>query len=379
MRLAFISSSYPPYTSGVAVNAADITTGLANRGHQVGVFIPAYPKSSLANPHLHFFHLPSFINPFKTSHRLLSPFSASLLSQLSVFKPDIIHLQEPQFFLFPAIKKYANDNRTLIVCAHHFPPEFITNQLPTWLRKKTINRLIVRIVTALYNQSNLVITPTQAMKKLLTANGLKTSVAVISNGVDVNKYTPSAQNPKMSKPNILLYLGRLDFDKNLDILIQAANHIKSDYEIWIAGNGKSTGFLRSLTSKLNLDSRVKFLGYIPEEKKVDLYRQATIFVLPSTAEAQSIVSLEAAACGLPLILANSQALPELISPDHPNGILFNPNDPLDLATKIDLLLSNPLQLTKMGKNSRRLAETHNTKKTITDYEQAYLSLISDKK
>ncbi|MEK7064580.1 MAG: glycosyltransferase family 4 protein, partial [Patescibacteria group bacterium] len=110
-----------------------------------------------------------------------------------------------------------------------------------------------------------------------------------------------------------------------------------------------------------------------------LYRQATIFVLPSTAEAQSIVSLEAAACGLPLVLANSRALPELISPDHPNGILFNPNDPLDLAAKIDLLLSNPLQLTKMGKNSRRLAETHNTKKTITDYEQTYLSLISDKK
>ena len=100
MRLAFITSSFPPYISGVAVNAANITTGLANRGHQVGVFIPAYPEpitpgSSLAHPNLHLFHLPSLINPFKTSHRLLSPFPASLLAQLSVFKPDIIHFQEP--------------------------------------------------------------------------------------------------------------------------------------------------------------------------------------------------------------------------------------------------------------------------------------------
>ena len=382
MRLAFITSSFPPYTSGVAVNAATITTGLADREHQVGVFIPTYPETNVyksTNPHLHLFHLPSIANPFKTTHRLLSPFPFSLLSKLSDFKPDIVHLQEPQFFLFPFIKNFARKNQIPLVCAHHFPPEFITNQLPTWLRKKTINRLIIRVVTNLYNQSDLVITPTKTMKKLLTANGLKTPVAVISNGVDVNKYTPSTQNSRLSKPNILLYLGRLDFDKNLDIFIRAASHIESNYEIWIAGSGKSTGFLKSLTSKLNLDDHVKFLGYIPEEKKVDIYRQATVFVLPSTAEAQSIVSLEAAACGLPLILANSQALPELINPDHPNGVLFSPNDPIDLAAKIDLLLSNPQQLTKMGENSRQFAKTHDIKGVITGYEQVYLSLTFNKK
>ena len=381
MRLAFITSSFPPYISGVAVNAANITTGLANRGHQVGVFIPAYPEpippgSSLAHPNLHLFHLPSLINPFKTSHRLLSPFPASLLAQLSVFKPDIIHFQEPQFFLFPGVKNYAHTNHLPIVCAHHFPPEFITNQLPSWLRKKTINRLIIRVVTNLYNQSNLVITPTETMKKLLIANGLKTSVAVISNGVDLNKYLPPPQNHPRFQPNILLYLGRLDFDKNVDILIQAANYTKSNCAIWIAGSGSAADFLKSLTAKLNLEKRIKFLGYLPEDKKIDLYRQAGVFVLPSTAEAQSIVSLEAAACGLPLILANAAALPELISPDHPNGVLFRPNDPIDLAAKIDLLLASPRQLTKMGKNSRRLAQTHDINKVIGNYEQAYNETVS---
>lgn len=381
MHLAFITSSFPPYISGVAVNAVNITTGLANRGHQTGVFTPTYPepitfKSSLANPNLHLFRLPSFRNPFKTAHRLLSPFPTPLLSQLSVFKPDIIHLQEPQFFLFSAIKNYASDKHIPVVCAHHFPPEFITNQLPTWLRKKTIDRLIIRVVINLYHQSDLVITPTKTMKKLLTDNGLKLPVAVISNGVDINKYTP--QSHSRLSPPVLLCLGRVDFDKNLDILIRAVKHTKSNYTLWIAGGGSATNFLKSLTSKLNLENHIKFLGYIPEEKKVDLYRQATVFVLPSTAEAQSIVSLESAACGLPLILANSAALPELINPDHPNGVLFSPNDPIDLATKIDLLLSNPQRLTKMGENSRRLAKTHDLNKVISDYEQTYLSLTSNK-
>ena len=175
-----------------------------------------------------------------------------------------------------------------------------------------------------------------------------------------NKHTPSTQNPKVSKPNILLYLGRLDFDK---IWISLSKRPITSNRIMRSGllvTGNHLAF-RSLTSKLNLDSRVKFLGLYTEEKKVDLYRQATIFVLPSTAEAQSIVSLKQPPAAS-LILANSQALPELISPDHPNGILFQPQRPAGFSYENRSPAIQSLQLTKMGKNSRRLAETHNTKR-----------------
>ncbi len=381
MRLAFITSSFPPYASGVAVNALDITARLASKGYQVGVFIPTYPepitlKSSLTNPNLHIFRLPSFKNPLKSSHLVFSPLGGRLLSQLTSFRPNVIHLQDPEFFLFPAIKKFASKNHIPIVCAHHFPPEFVTNQFPFWLRTNVINRLIIGEVINLYSQSDLVITPTETMKKLLERNGLKTPVNVISCGVDRNKYTPPTQSSSHHRSNVILYLGRLDFDKNLDILIRAFGHLKSKSEIWLAGSGKAENFLKSLTSKLKLNDRIKFIGYVPEDKKVEIYQQAKVFVQPSTAEAQSIASLEAASCGLPLILANSQALPELINPEHPNGVLFKPNDPVDLASRIDALLSNQKELKMMGINSRRATAAHDINKAINTYEQTYLSLIS---
>lgn len=378
MRLAFITSSFPPHISGVAVNAVTVTSGMAKLGHQVAVFIPNYPqspidKSSLKIPNLSIFRLSTVGNPFISSHLVLSPFSTSLFNHLTDFKPDVIHLQEPNIFLFPIIKKYADKYHIPIVCAHHFPPEFVTNQFPYWLRNKVIKRMIVKITLHLYRQATLVITPTHAMEKLLKDHGSKTKISVISNGVDTLRFSPGKKTPTISTP-ILLYLGRMDFDKNLDTLIQAAKYIKSNYEIWLVGSGKAIDSLKSLTDKLNLNEHIKFLGYLPEEKKVDLYRQATVFINPSTAEAQSIVSLEAAACNIPLILANATALPELIDPENPCGVLFTPNDPLDLATKIDLLLSNPKLLTKMRENTQLLADKHNLKNVIAQYEQTYLEL-----
>jgi glycosyltransferase involved in cell wall biosynthesis len=401
MRLVFISSSFPPYTSGVGVNAATITSGLARKGHRVNVFIPDYnlsdvKSSPLVSPELEFTLLSSITNPFKKSHRLFLPNHKLLIRNLKLFSPDIVHLQEPQFHIFAAVSQYCRAYRIPLVCAHHFPPEFVTNQLPKPLRFQSLNDLIIYSVVSLYNQSQHVITPTYAMARLLKDHGLKIPVSVISNGVDTKRFAPQGhagmqqiasqpdagirQTAKSAFANAewpkILYLGRVDFDKNLDTLIYAAKYIKEPCEIRFAGGGKAKSYLVKLTSKLDLNNQIKYLGYIPESEKPDVYRKASIFVMPSTAEAQSIVSLEAAASGLPLVLADAAALPELIDKKNPNGYLFRPQNPRDLAEKINQLLSNPGWSEVMGQNSRALALTHDIRIVINAYEKTYLDLIS---
>lgn len=377
MRLAFISSSYPPYVSGVAINAFSVTSGMAKRGHDVGVFVPKYPGagSLSAQENLSYHYLPSIENPMKKSHRLFNPFSSSLFSQLSMFKPEIIHVQEPNFFLFKLVRKYAEQNKVPIVCAHHFPPEFVTNQLPRFLRNKFVKQLIIKSVVGLYNQADMVITPTRSMERLLANSGLRVPLTVISNGVEVDRFGFRNQDDLSSRKNVLLYFGRVDFDKNIDILIRAVGLVRSKCEVWVAGGGKAIEYLKSMAIKLGLNEKIKFMGYVPEERKVEVYRQAKIFVMPSTAEAQSIVSLEAAASGLPLILADSEALPELIDANHKNGVLFKPNDYRDLADKIDSLMSEPRLLSEMGKNSFRFAKTHELNKAMDAYEETYLKCL----
>jgi len=378
VRLAFITSSFPPYTSGVGINAATITSGLADLGHEIHVFLPEYPEQQvrshpLVSPKLYFHFVPSLTNPFKKTHRLFTPSPVYFFKALSEVKPDIIHLQEPQLHIFSSIKLYSQMQKRPLVCAHHFPPEFITNQIHPEIVKPLVTWLVMKSIVSLYNQSQEVITPTHAMENLLRNYGLKTPVSVISNGVDTKRFRPPGK--QRNKQGSILYFGRLDFDKNLDTLIQAAKLINNGYEIWFAGSGKAENYLKNLAKKLQLNNQIKFLGYVPETEKPKIYQQASIFVMPSTAEAQSIVSLEAAASGLPLVLANAAALPELISPTHPNGLLFTPKNPHNLADTINQILASHQKLTAFGKNSRLLSLTHETSMIIKSYESTYLNLL----
>lgn len=373
MRLAFITSSFPPYTSGVAVNAATICSGLAEKGHSVSVFIPDFSqdeiyKSALVSPKLEIIRLPSFKNPLNKSHRLFFPNHKSLITNLKSTNPDIIHLQTPDPYLFHQVRKYASEHKIPLVGAHQFPPSFLFNQFLKIHHQFRLNSWLFGQITKLYQQMDLVITPTHTMSELLKSYRLTTPIKVISCGVDIKKYTPSANDK--AHPPVILYLGRISPEKHLEVLIKSTRYIKSDHQIWITGTGKTIASLRSQSPK-----NVRFLGYIEEDIKEEVYKLSSIFVMPSVAESQSIASLEAAACGLPLVLANAAALPELIDSKNPNGLLFNPQDSLDLGTKLDKLLSHPRILQKMSRNSRNLAKKHHITSIISEYETLYEELI----
>lgn len=371
MRLAFITSSFPPYTSGVATHSVTISQGLSKMGHQIDVLTASYHLQT--TPHV--IPLPSIDNPTNPSHKIILP-SPQIISMLSQLKPEIIHLQEPLFYIFPQIQKFAKFHKIPISTSHFFPPQYISGRFG--ILGKLFSSPILHLAIRLYNQTNLVITPTQTMATLLKNHGLKTPVQIISCGVDTHKFCPPPVRAQSLTPNapVILYLGRVDPEKNLNVLVAASQLIASPHEIWIAGNGKSLTHLKRLAQKLKVATRVKFLGFVPESQKADLYRQATIFVMPSPAESQSIASLEAAACGLPLLLANAAALPELIDPTFPNGLLFDPNKPWELATRIDQMLLNKGAFQHMSKNSRRLALKHDFQKILIQYEKAFLDLIN---
>jgi len=123
-----------------------------------------------------------------------------------------------------------------------------------------------------------------------------------------------------------------------------------------------------------LGQRVKFIGFVPDEDLSALYNSTDIFVMPSTAELQSIATLEAMACGKPVLCANAQALPELVT-NGLNGYLFTPNDPADAAHRIDQLMIEHSRWAAMGQASIAIATHHSLTHTIRHYEELYTSLL----
>ena len=136
---------------------------------------------------------------------------------------------------------------------------------------------------------------------------------------------------------VLLYVGRVDREKGLDYLVEAAALLPPGaFQIAIAGKGMYRDLLMEMVHDLDIAERVTFPGYIDSEDLPLLLNSVDAFVMPSSAELQSIATLEAMSCGKPILAANARALPELV--EHgANGFLFNPQNAESLAESIRAL------------------------------------------
>jgi glycosyltransferase involved in cell wall biosynthesis len=107
----------------------------------------------------------------------------------------------------------------------------------------------------------------------------------------------------------------------------------------------------------------------------ELYRSATVFVMPSPNELQSMASLEAMASGLPVVAADALALPELVHEDE-HGVLFPPGDACVLANRLGDLLADPARRRRMGCAGRVTAECHRFDRTLNALRTLYGELRS---
>jgi glycosyltransferase involved in cell wall biosynthesis len=143
----------------------------------------------------------------------------------------------------------------------------------------------------------------------------------------------------------------------------------------IAGHGKVEDPLRRMVASMHINQKVRFTGFISSEDVPGLMNSVDVFVMPSEAELLSISTLEAMACGRPVLLANALALPELVR-DGENGYLFKPGDVKDLVCLMNVLADQPERWESMGKVSREITLSHSLEDTIQKFELIYSQLAA---
>jgi len=170
-------------------------------------------------------------------------------------------------------------------------------------------------------------------------------------------------------------VGRVDGEKRVDVLLRAMALLRrDDIQLVIAGHGSAARGYQALAQSLHLGSRVRFTGFIPNEDLPKLLNSVDVFTMPSEAELLSIASLEAMASGLPLLLADAVALPELVTPGE-NGYLFKSGDAADAAHYMDLLAGDPSLRQAMGRNGIERARQHSLERTIEHYATLYVQVL----
>jgi len=150
-------------------------------------------------------------------------------------------------------------------------------------------------------------------------------------------------NVNFTKSKTLLYVGQLLTGKGIDTLIKAMSQINTDYSLRIVGSGKQEAWLKQYAKKLHIQNRVEFVGNVKHEDLVSYYQDAYCLIVPSRApETFNLTGIEALKAGLPVIAADVGGIKEWLRHDV-NGLLFEPNNADDLSTKMNVLISNPVQ------------------------------------
>lgn len=388
MKIIVATESYWPNLDGGSVFERNLVLGLGELGHEVRVIAPSVDgKPTVQRDGRSEIHRVRSIGlPEKFgAHGARSSFrpGQAIRELIEGFRPDVIHGHN-HFFICMAAQKTALANRIPYVATYHNMPENAIDNLGPL--KYVVPDLLGKIwkwdITFL-NRANFVTSPTQTAIDYLLRHGLAVPHKPVSNGVDLEKYQPGPATEAIKKKfhlpkkPILLYTGRLDGEKQLNVWLQAAVLIRKeiDAHFLLVGRGSGLRSLKQLAAKLGIAAHTTFTGPVSDEDLVALYKCGIVFAISSPAELQSLVTLEAMASGLPVVAVDAMALPELCQSGR-NGYLFRTGDAAGMAQAVAKILQNPAMGQQMGKQSRKIVETHHdVRKMPTHYADIYKHVI----
>lgn len=384
MNILLVSEVYLPTVSGVASSTDSIARFMAKRGHHVYLVCPkpVVPYDAPRQNNLEIIYTPRFRDPFFVD-KSMAVFPMGLMElwhTIATHRINVVHIQEPGALGIMALI-LAKIYRLPIVGAMHFSLEQFVRITPRMLRplSEPFIKLYIRII---YPRYTAIMMPTvTATKELIALIGHPERIHAVSNGVDTSLYVPRIgpytllrkQHHFHPTETYLMYLGRLDRDKNIETILRALPLVSRDIHFILAGVGKQKENLEALAKKLSVFERITWVDKVSLQTIIDLYQLSDGFVIMSPVETQSIVTLQAIACGLPVIAADAGALPELVH-DGENGYLLPTFDEKRLAEKMMYFASHPDVRTRMGKESRRLSLHHEKRNVLKELEQLYKAI-----
>ena len=371
--------TFTPHVNGAARFTERLAAGLMARGHQVHVMAPSKTHRQ------HGAFVEQIEGESVTVHRLPAwrwyphdwlTFVVPWLSKhyarrvLDAVRPDVVHIQS-HIVIGRGLAREAHKRGIPVIATNHVMPE---NILDFTLLPDAMDRLIVKLAWAdakrTFALTRSVTTPTRKAADFLEQTLDIQGVVPISCGIDASNYTADLTPREQHR---LVFVGRLTSEKQVDVVLKAMTKLRPELKVSfdVVGNGDQRRSLEQKAQELGLAGAVRFHGHTTDEQLRGFLTRASVFVIASVAELQSIATMEAMASGLPVVAANAVALPHLVHSGE-NGYLFEPGNAEDLAAKLNAVLSQtPDQRRAMQQASLDGVAVHDINRTLDTFEALY--------
>ncbi len=381
MKILLATESYYPNIDGGAIAQHNLVLELRKRGHEVGVIAPGFNYKSTVEKEdgTTIFRTKGIKLPLYMKgryHFSLFPYF-QVKKIIKNFKPDIVNICSP----YPiGISSYICARRLdiPIVGSIHILPDNMITPFHKFKNQKRIENYSWKYLIYFFNLVDWATIPTKTGAEMYKERGLNTNITPISNGLKTEVFNPKNEGEYLRKKfglpkeNIILCTGRINEEKNLDVLIRAIPNVikKIDAHFLIVGSGGDyKQSLIKLTEELKVNGNTTFTDFLDWDDYPNIYSIADIFAMPSEAELQSLVTMEAVASGLPVVVVNKGALPELAS--NNNGLVFESKNSKQMAECIVKILTDKKLKKNMGENSLELIKKHTMKSIAEEFEKTY--------
>ncbi|MBI4781328.1 MAG: glycosyltransferase family 4 protein [Oscillatoriophycideae cyanobacterium NC_groundwater_1537_Pr4_S-0.65um_50_18] len=304
--------------------------------------------------------------------------SSKVLTQaLRELKPDIVHASltlSPLDFLLPEICEELN-----IPLVATFHPPFARKR-----RNLTsgTQHLMYQLYAPFLANYDRVIIFSKIQRDLLMRLGIpKSRLAVIPNGVDIEKYSPGLSRLKteLGAQRVFVYQGRVAMEKNVESLLKAWKHAEmgEDSKLVIVGSGP---LAPALMSTYGEEQGVVWMGFIADEqRRIEILRGSDVYILPSLVEGLSLSLLEAMSCGVACLATDAGADGEVL--ESGAGVVLNTHRvSTQLQTLLPLFQDHPELTTLLGKKARqRTIDRYTLSDNITSLEELYRQVLQQQR
>ncbi len=395
--LAFLVTGFPPDVSGVSHFNWERVQWFAQQGmYRVVVFAPDWQKQS--NDLLGLSDLEGKLIierypskpwvPYKLTHVPRFRAAHEINKKLADYKPDLIVVTDVErFFLLSAWQlpgqRYAREHHIPYLAEYHTDLYNFSAAYPGWQWLRNLVRSS-QLVSYLYGNINMTICSSIAASQSCKELGIHKVHTIPFLGIDVSTYSPKRRHRKWLEPwlslqekdnKILLFLGRLGFEKRVDLLIEAFARLKSqqsNYSLLIAGDGpvEVVNQLKRLAERVD---DIHFTGFLVGETKANVLASCDVFCSPSPYETFGRTVVEAMTSGIPVVTVDSGAVSEYII-HGVNGYLVPSNDVEGLTLGIHkALFSNNTEIIQQALRDAKQFSLSQGCQNLNDYYQQLLN------
>ncbi len=376
MRIAIFTDSYKPQINGLVRSLELFNKELRKKGHKIYIIAPKVPNYKDKEKGV--FRTSSIELESYKEYRIAFPFRTVIDFPI---KADVIHIQSPFSMglagLAVAKSKKISSIGTFHTMFSEYMHYFFSKRLLKSKRfKKMLKKGLWKYLIWFYNRCDVVIAPTEQIKKILIKKGLKSKIVVIPTGVEIKNIKKSKTKLREKygfsiNDKILLHVGRITKEKNIEFIISSLKDLLKDnkHKLIIASDGPYKETLAKIAEKIGIKT-IFFTGYLDEDKLNDYYRLSDLFVMASKTETQGLVLLEAVNNELPVVVLDAPVISDFVKENN-IGLIAKK---YDFSNKVKTLAESKELRNKFLKNFKKVSEKYDIKICAENLENVYKEL-----